>query len=223
MNRKKLEKLIDNGYDFDIREAFENAWLMFKRYPAYSAGFTFFIISLQMLFVLYFPQYVVMFGLFLSGPLTAGYYLAANKMTQDEVLFYPDFFKGFQYYMPLISVAIIGQFLTALGLVAFVIPGIYLLVAYLFAPLMTLFGGFDFWKSLEYSRKLIQKQWLKFFLFGLIAVAINIVGAMLFLVGLAVTMPVTYYAIYYLFEGITKDVFLDEVEVVDEVEKWGSR
>jgi uncharacterized membrane protein len=185
---------------------------MYKKYPAYASGYTFFILSLQMLFVLYLPDYAVLFGAFLAGPLYAGYYLAANKISQGESLIYPDFCMGFQYYVPLVLVTLIGQVLTAIGLVVLILPGIYLMVAYLFSSLMVLFGGFEFWQSLEYSRKLIQVQWVKFLLFGIFALVLNLVGALLFLVGLAVTLPVTCFAIYYTFEKITKDVFVEEVE-----------
>nr|MBI1231475.1 hypothetical protein [Cytophagales bacterium] len=215
MNNRKLDALITKGYDFDIREAFEQGWLMFKKFPAFSAGYTFFIISIQLMFVLYLPDYAVLFGIFLAGPLSAGYFLAANKISQGDTLIYPDYFRGFEYYLPIVLVTVIGQVLTAIGLILLIIPGIYLLVAYMFSKLMVLFGGFDFWNALEYSRKLVQVQWFKFFLFGVFAVLLNLVGALVFMVGLAVTMPVTYFAIYFLFEKITADVFVEEAEVTE--------
>ncbi len=95
MKNKKLDVLIDSGYDFDIREGFENGWMMYKKYPLFASGYTFFIISLQMLFVLYLPDYAVIFGVFLAGPLSAGYFLAANKISQGESLLYPGFFWDF--------------------------------------------------------------------------------------------------------------------------------
>ena len=217
MNNQKLDGLIEKGYDFDIREGFEQGWLMYKKYPAYATGYTFFVISLQLLFALYLPDYAVLFGVFLAGPLSAGYYLAANKISQGEPLLYPDFFKGFEYYVPLVLVTVIGQVLTVIGLFVLIIPGIYLLVAYLFSSLMVLFGGFEFWNALEYSRKVIQVQWIKFLLFGVFAVLLNIVGAMLLLVGLAVTLPVTYFALYHIFESITRDVFVEEAEGIKAV------
>ncbi len=217
MINKNLDRLIEKGYDFDIREGFENGWLMYKKYAAYASGYTFFVISLQLIFVMYLPDYAVLFGVFLSGPLSAGYFLAANKISQGETLLYPDFFRGFEYYVPLVLVTVVGQVLTAIGLVVLIIPGIYLLVAYLFSPLMVLFGGFEFWPALEYSRKVIQIQWFKFLLFGVFAVLLNLAGALLFLVGLAVTLPVTYFTLYHIFESITKDVFVEEVEELETV------
>jgi len=182
---------------------------MYKKYPLFASGYTFFIISLQMLFVLYLPDYAVLFGVFLAGPLSAGYFLAVNKISQGESLLYPDFFMGFQYYLPLVLVTVVNQLLTAIGLLVLIIPGIYLLVGYLFSSLMVLFGGFEFWFALEYSRKLIQIQWVKFLLFGILAVLLNIVGALLLFVGLAITLPVTYFALYHIFEKITQDVFVE--------------
>lgn len=217
MSNQKLDALIEKGYDFDIRKGFEHGWLMYKKYPAYASGYTFFVLSIQMLFVLYLPDYAVLFGVFLAGPLSAGFFLAANKISQGEVLLYPDFFRGFEYYVPMVLVTVIGQVITVIGFLALIIPGIYLLVAYLFSPLMVLFGGFEFWPALEYSRKVIQIQWFKFLLFGVFAVLLNLAGALLFLVGLAVTLPVTYFALYHIFESITKEAFVEEVEDVETV------
>jgi uncharacterized membrane protein len=72
---------------------------------------------------------------------------------------------------------------------------------------MALFGGFDFWTALEESRKLITVRWWKFFLFTLILIIINLLGIITLGLGLLVTVPITFYATYILFEDLTKEVF----------------
>ncbi len=173
-------------------------------------GYALFILSVQFLFVLYIPDFLLVFTLFLAGPLLAGFFLAANKISQEETLEYPDFFKGFQYYIPLVLVWLVSQVLVAIGLFALVLPGIYLMVSYMFAMLAAIFFGLDFWSSLEFSRKLVHRNWLKFFMFGLSLALLNLAGALVFLVGLAITLPLTYYAIYIVFEKISKGVVLKE-------------
>jgi uncharacterized membrane protein len=105
---------------------------------------------------------------------------------------------------------LIGQILTALGVFAFIIPGIYLAVAYSFSVLMAIFGGFDFWTALEESRKLITVRWWKFLVFTLVLVLINLLGILTLGLSLLVSIPVSFYATYLLFEDITKDVFVEE-------------
>src|SRR5690606_12169232 len=101
-----------------------------------------------------------------------------------------------------------GQIFAVIGIFFFIIPGIYLIVGYLFALLLAIFGGLDFWNSLEYSRKLIHQKWWKFFLLIILLICMNLVGAMLLIIGLTVTIPLTYYIIYCLFEEITQEALL---------------
>ena len=75
----------------------------------------------------------------------------------------------------------------------------------MFAMLFGIFGGFDFWTSMEFSRKLVTTNWWKFFGFVLILLLLNIAGLLAFLIGILITVPVTYLAIYVLFEQMTKD------------------
>ncbi|PRY85303.1 hypothetical protein [Mongoliibacter ruber] len=210
MSKEKLAIIRERGYDFDIQNLFERAWAMYKIQPLLNASFTMLIISANLLAALYFKDYAFLYSLFVAPHLFSGFYFVANKYSQGEHVVYPDFFKGFSFYMPIFSIWLIGQILTALGIFAFIIPGIYLAVAYNFAVLMAIFGGFDFWTALEESRKLITVRWWKMALLILILVILNIVGALFFLFGLVLTLPITYYAIYLLFEDLTEDVFVEE-------------
>ncbi|WP_184498308.1 hypothetical protein [Algoriphagus iocasae] len=98
------------------------------------------------------------------------------------------------------------------GLVLFILPGIYLGVGYMFSLLFVLFGGFDFWPAMEYSRKLVHTNWWKFFGFVLLLLLINIGGFLCLIVGLLVTIPLTYLSVYVLFEELTIDAADDEKE-----------
>jgi uncharacterized membrane protein len=158
----------------------------------------------------YAEDYLFIFTIFLAGPLFAGFYLVANKISRNEQVIYPDFFKGFRYYLPVVLVWLVGQVLTVLGLFALILPGVYLMVGYMFAVLISLFSGLDFWESLEFSRKVVHKKWSKFFIFGLVLALMNVLGAFAFGVGLVITIPVTYYAIYHVFEGLNRGLPLEE-------------
>src|SRR5690606_10771302 len=119
-------------------------------------------------------------------------------------------FTGFSYYIPVILVWVVAQVLAVIGLFFFIIPGVYLMGGYLFGVLMAIFGGMDFWKAMEYSRRLIHVKWWKFFLLALSLLILNLFGALLFIVGLIATLPLTYYVIYCLFEEITREALVEE-------------
>ncbi|EOZ95854.1 hypothetical protein A33Q_3216 [Indibacter alkaliphilus LW1] len=210
MSKEKLAVLRAKGYDFDIQNLFERAWGMYRIQPLLNASFTMLIISANLLAALYLKDYAFLYSLFLAPHLFSGFYFVANKFSQGQQVVYPDFFKGLSFYIPIFSVWLIGQMITALGFVALVIPGVYFLVAYNFAVLMVIFGGFDFWTALEESRKLITVRWGKFAVLVIILIVINILGALLFLFGLIVTLPISYYVTYILFEDLTEDVFAEE-------------
>jgi len=209
MDKNSITRLIASGYDFDVKEAFQHGWELFTIKPLLSIGYTGFIISLQLLFILYLREYSILYSVFLSGPLFSGFYFVANKLKSGEEIIYPDFFRGFQYYIPIILIWLIGQILVSIGIVLFVIPGIYLMVAYSLAILLNIFAGLDFWDSLEYSRRLVTLKWWKFFVLVLFLILMNVVG-MFFLVGILITIPLSFYVAYCVFEEITKEALQEE-------------
>lgn len=83
-----------------------------------------------------------------------------------------------------------------------IIPGFYLLIAYTFAIAFVAARNFDFWEALESSRKVITKNWFSFFAFGIVLFLINVVGFLIFGIGLLVTVPVSQCAIAAAFQDI---------------------
>lgn len=209
MKQDKIEELVARGYDIDIEKAFRDGWEMFKAKPLHTMGYGAFVLFLQVAFALYLSDIAFVFSVFLSGPLYSGFFLVANKISRNERILYADFFSGFQYYIPVVLVWLVGQVLAGFGILFLIVPGIYLMVGYMFAVLMAIFGGFDFWNALEYSRKVIHVRWWKFFYTMLLLLVMNLIGALLFMVGLMVTLPLTFYIIYCLFEEVTQEAFVE--------------
>lgn len=110
MKKEKIDELVATGYDFDIEKSFRDGWEMFKSKPLYSMSYTTFIIILQLSFALYMSDFAFIFTVFLAAPLYSGFFLAANKISRGEEVFYSDFFTGFQYYVPVVAVWLVGRF-----------------------------------------------------------------------------------------------------------------
>lgn len=210
MDQIKLQRIIDSGVDFNISSIIDKAWEMFKARAMFHVGFAFLISTIQLFFTLYLEDYVFIYSIFLSPPLVAGFYLVANRMSQGEYVDFQNYFDGFKYILPLIIVNLITAIFIVAGIVVFILPGIYLGVGYVFSLLFVLFGGFDFWPAMEYSRKLVHTNWWKFFGFLLLLLLINIGGFLCLIVGLLVTIPLTYLSIYVLFEELTIDAADEE-------------
>lgn len=209
MNLNRFDRLIESDWDLDIRVVFIKAWDLFKTRALLFVSFTLFIFSTALLFILYLQPYTILFSAFLAPPLYAGFFLVGNKISRGEEVIYPDFFSGFQYWIVTVGISLIAQILIALGIFAFVAPGIYLLVGYMLAVPMGIFAGVDLWTAMELSRKLVTKYWWKFFLLLILLLIYNMLGALVFGVGILITFPMTFLAIYVVFEELTADALAD--------------
>ncbi|MBS9524892.1 hypothetical protein KIH41_11720 [Litoribacter ruber] len=210
MEKKNIEKLLERGYDFDIRAAFEKAFEMFSQNAINCVAYSMLILSVQLLVATYVPELTLVYSIFLFPALVGGFFLVANKISQGDAIVYPDFFKGFQYYIVLILINLVGQVLVALGIMALIVPGVYLMVGYMFSFLFAIFAGTDFWQSLELSRKVVHKRWGKFFILFLLLLVLNILAALPALLGLLVSLPVSAFVIYNVFETVTEGAYEEE-------------
>lgn len=195
--KEKAEHLIQQGYETDAGTYIRRGWEIFQENIGMFIGYTLITIAISVA-----AAFIPFGSLLVSGPLTAGFYIVANKISKGEPYEFGTFFKGFDFFVPLLLWTLIGGIFIALGLVALIVPGIYLAVAYTFVPLFIVFGKIEFWDGMEFSRKLVTKKWWNIFGFVLLLMLINMAGALAFLVGLLFTIPITYCAIYVAFEDI---------------------
>lgn len=219
MNPQRLEKLFSVKIDFDLKNTFAKAWNLYMSHVLLHLSFMLFIFSIQGVFLLYLKDFMLLYSLILAPPLMTGFSLVANKSSQEVAVRYVDFFGGFKFWFLMISIWLIGQIMVALGLIVLIIPGIYLAVSYMFAPLFGVFGGLDFWKSLESSRKLVLQNFWKFLALFLILVSMNLAAigfifispeaGFLVLIAICITLPLSFLVLYVVFEELTVD-FLHE-------------
>lgn len=206
----KVDRLLTVPVQVDIKASFARAWELYKAHPFFFSLFMLLIVSIQGMVVIYAQAYMIVFSTLLSPPLYAGFYLVANRISRGEEVIYPDFFGGFRFWIPTAVISLLTQVLIAIGLIALIIPGIYLAVGYLFAIQMGIFGGLDPWSAMEWSRKLITRNWWRFFGLLLVLVVLNVLGLLLAGIGLLFTVPLTFLVLYVVFEEITREVFSEE-------------
>lgn len=206
----KVDRLLTVPVQVDIKSSFARAWELYKAHPFFFSLFMLLIVSIQGMVVIYVQDYMIVYSALLAPPLYAGFYLVANKISRGEEVIYPDFFGGFRFWIPTAVISLLTQVLIAIGLIALIIPGIYLAVGYLFAIQMGIFGGLDPWAAMEWSRKLITRNWWRFFGLLLVLVALNALGLLLAGIGLLFTLPYTFLVLYAVFEDLTRDVFSEE-------------
>jgi len=195
--KNRADELISRGYETDAGKYISEGFRIFEKDMGNFVGYTvlFMLISIVSGFIPFAP-------LFITGPLTAGFFIVARKIKKGESYDFGEFWKGFDHFVPLLLYTLIGGILGFLAFLAFIIPGIYLAVAWSFAIPFIIFTNMEFWDGMEYSRKLITKKWWNIFGLLILLFLINLVGALVFLVGLLFTIPITYCALYVAFEDI---------------------
>lgn len=165
-------------------------WGLFKQNPGGFIGFAllFFIIQGGLGSL---PRIGGLISLAISAPLGAGFYVVSAKLMQGRTPVFQDFFTGFQFFLPLLVLSLVSALLIILGFVLLILPGIFLMVCYLFPSMLIIDQRLDFWPAMELSRRTVQTQWFGFFVFVVLLVLINLGGAALLGIGLLVSLPVS--------------------------------
>ena len=115
---------------------------------------------------------------------------AAGKDTPLSTLWEP-----YSHFIPLIVMLVLMGLLIVGGFFLLVLPGIYLAVAYSFAPYLIVEKNMGVWEALETSRKAITIFWWRYFGLLLIVALLFIVGAIPLLIGLIWVLPIMAIAI----------------------------
>ncbi|AFZ35681.1 hypothetical protein Sta7437_2131 [Stanieria cyanosphaera PCC 7437] len=197
------------NYTFKRGQYFQQGWQIFQQYMWQFIGFTTLVIVISGFTArLPYPlginedgQGGIINGI-LSPVLVAGIYIVALKIAKNRTKTFSDFFLGFNNFLPIFLVNLVGSILTILGCILLIIPGIYLAVAYVFGICFVIEKHFGFWSALETSRKIITKKWFAFFGFILLLGLLNLGGLLVLGVGLLVTIPLTVCIIVAAFEDI---------------------
>jgi len=133
--------------------------------------------------------------LILQGPMIAGFHIFTMKKLQGRPAEFADLFKGFNYFVPtLVATILIGLF-TFVGTLACIIPGLVVAAMYKFTYLFIIDKRMDFWPAMQASHSIVKQDYFGFTMFLLAAVGINILGFLCCIVGIFVTIPITYAAI----------------------------
>jgi len=97
-------------------------------------------------------------------------------------------------YIPYFFGTLLYSLLVGIGMVFFVVPGVYVGVACQFAPYLIIDRRLGPVEALRESASLTKGSRWGLLLFGLVVIGLNILGSLLFGLGLLVTVPVTFSA-----------------------------
>jgi hypothetical protein len=172
----------------------KTGWELFKQYPGGFIGFFLLYIAIQ-LALCSIPMVGFLASFVVSPALIMGNFIVAVKLLQRQTPAFRDFFAGFYFILPLLLVSLVGSIFVTIGLILLIIPGIYLIVSYLFASCLVIDRRLDFWPAMELSRHTVKPLWFGYFAFILLLTALNLAGALLLGLGLLITVPMTFCAL----------------------------
>ena len=199
---EKVFDLSQSGYVFRGEEYIREAFRVFKDNPGHFLVYSTLWVGLFLIFgYVAKSPFTLLTGVF-STPLFLGYGVVTRKIQQGDRVQIADFFKPFDLFVELLIGVIVMAVLIALGLIALVIPGLFLMVALIMTPYIIYFARQGYWESITASRKVVQKSWWRIFIFVLLLGLINAAGALVFGVGLFITMPITGIAMYLAYQDI---------------------
>ncbi|GAB4462190.1 MAG: hypothetical protein OHK0037_12670 [Elainellaceae cyanobacterium] len=191
---RSVSDVVQTGYSVDIGKYLGEGWELFKKNAGGFVGFTL-IVLLVSAIPQVLPDRIKPLGSIVSsivsGPLGAGFYIVAFKLIKQRATTFSDFFRGFNNFLPLFLASLVTGILTLIGFALLIIPGIYLAVAWMFTTLFIVDRKFDFWDAMESSRKVVSTRWFSWFGFLIVLTLINVVGFLLFGVGLLITVPLS--------------------------------
>ena len=132
---------------------------------------------------------------FIQGALIAGFHIYTMKKLMRRPADIGDLFKGFDYFVPtLVASLLIGLF-TFAGFLLLFIPGLIVAAMYKFTYLFIVDKGMDFWQAMQASHAVVRRDYFGFVMFLILAFLVNVLGFCCLIVGLLVTVPLTFAAI----------------------------
>ena len=177
-----------------LGDYFKTGWGLFKQYPGGFVGFCLlnFVIQAALHAI---PYLGALASAAVSAPLFMGNFIVSAKLLHRQTPEFRDFFTGFQYFLPLLLLSVAAGLFISIGTLLLVIPGLYLVVAYMFASYLVVDRGLDFWPAMELSRRTVTPRWFGYFAFVLLVALLNLAGAVALGVGLLVTIPLSFCAV----------------------------
>lgn len=122
-------------------------------------------------------------------PLGAGILMLGIKRARNEDVSPRMIFDYYPQTIPIFLLYLLMTLLIVLGLVLLILPGIYLMIAYLFALPLLVERKLGIWDALETSRKAITPYWFRFAGLVLVMVVIILLSLIPLGIGLIWTLP----------------------------------
>jgi len=131
----------------------------------------------------------------LQGPLMAGFHIYCIKRLLGRQTEFADLFKGFNFFVPALVAFVVIMLFTFVGTLLCVIPGLVVAAMYKFTYLFIVDKRMDFWPAMQASHNVVRNDYFGFTMFLLLMILVNLLGVLCCVVGVLVTIPLSFAAI----------------------------
>jgi uncharacterized membrane protein len=191
----------------------------FQQYKAYAsfiigAALTFIVLAVipQVYFMMRAPESPTVETQFISFLLTAvqiflslGFTKLMLLLVQDAYVSVADMFNNFRIFFSYFVASFIYGLAVSLGLLLLVLPGIWIAIRFQFFPYFIIENGDSSFTALQKSFNLSQDLLLELFVFGVAVVFLNLIGALLFGIGIIFTYPLTTMATAVIYRSLIEE------------------
>ena len=136
-----------------------------------------------------------MVPMILQGPLMAGFQIYCLKRLMGRQTDFGDLFKGFNFFVPALVASLVIALFTFAGTLFCIIPGLVIAAMYKFTYLFIVDKRLDFWPAMQASHNVVRNDYFGFTMFLILLFLVNVLGAVCCIVGILVSVPVTFAAI----------------------------
>lgn len=131
----------------------------------------------------------------IGGAMAAGFHVYCMRKLLGRQAEFADLFKGFNFFVPTLVASIVIGLFTFAGTLLCLIPGLVVAAMYKFTYLFIVDKRMDFWQAMQASHAVAKNDYFGFTIFLLAMAGVNLLGVLCCIVGVFVTIPITFAAI----------------------------
>ncbi len=188
---------------FTIKDSFKYGWETFKSHLETAILSTILILAVGMLTE---SKHVI--GLLATVFLIIvqiGYFKIFLRINDGENPVFSDIFKEFKkIFWKYLGLSLLVGFVVGIGTIFLIIPGLILITRLLFSSFILIDTNISITESIKESWAITKGNFWKILLLILSICVANIIGAMLFYVGLLVTVPVSTWALIHAYRKLSQ-------------------
>ena len=134
--------------------------------------------------------------------LELGYFKIVLKLIAGEKPTYRQLYEHYPLFLNFLLASILMGLIILGGFILLILPGIYLAVRLQFVPILVADKGLPPVDAVKAGWNLTKGRWLNVFVFDLLLIGLNILGALALLVGLLVTIPMSSVSFAYFYKKL---------------------